>query len=217
MVYFGTGKYFEVSDGTVPPSPQIQSFYGVRDEGTAVTGRSSLQSQTILFEGSVTFGANSEDVRAISSNTVNYATKKGWYLDLAYSGTATAERVVSYALLRHGRVIFTTLIPSQNPCDSGGSSWLMELDAVSGGRLAYTVLDMNDDGEFDSADYVTLADGTTVPVSGNRSEEGIIRTPGIVSAGDREYKYASGSSGGVERTVEKGDPDAGRQSWRQLR
>ena len=42
------------------------------------------------------------------------------------------ERVVSLPILRNGRVIFPTLIPSPNPCEFGGSSWLMELDAVSG-------------------------------------------------------------------------------------
>lgn len=221
MVYFGTGKYFEVGDGTVPASPQAQSFYGIWDNNAAVSGRSALRSQSILFEGSRTFGSINADVRAVSNNTVDYSSKKGWYLDLVYDGNKTSERVVSSALFRHGRIIFTTLIPSGNPCDSGGSSWLMELDALNGKRLDYTVIDLNEDGEFDSKEYVrvTLSDGTEidVPVSGNRSKEGIIRTPGVVSAGDREYKYASGSSGGIERTVEKGDPNAGRKSWRQLR
>lgn len=216
MVYFGTGKYFEVGDGVVPASPQVQTFYGIRDNGSDVAGRSSLQAQTILWQGSQTFDSNTAEVRAVSNNTVDYASEDGWYLDLVY-GSADSERVVSSALLRHGRVIFTTLIPSGNACDAGGSSWLMELDAVSGKRLDYTVLDLNDDGSFDEKEYVTLSDGTKVPVSGNKSKEGIIRTPGVISAGDVEYKYASGSSGGLERTVEKGDPDAGRQSWRQLR
>lgn len=221
MVYFGTGKYFEVDDGVVPETPQIQSFYGIRDSGSAVSSRSNLQGQEIQFEGEVTFDSVTANVRAVSNNTVDYATKKGWYLDLVYSDDAKAERVVSSAILRHGRIIFTTLIPSSDPCESGGSSWLMEMDALSGARLDYTVLDLNEDGEFNSEEYVTvtLEDDTEVrvPVSGNESKVGIIRTPGVVSAGDREYKYTSGSSGGVGRHVEKGDPDAGRQSWRQLR
>ena len=43
----------------------------------------------------------------------------------------------------------------------------MELDALSGGRLNYPPLDLNDDKKFDNNDYVTLADGTKVPVSGS--------------------------------------------------
>ena len=34
-VFFGTGRYFVVGDNDVPSPPQIQSFYGVLDNGTA--------------------------------------------------------------------------------------------------------------------------------------------------------------------------------------
>ena len=114
--------------------------------------------------------------------------------------------------------------PSGDPCDFGGTSWLMELNAITGGRLDYTPFDNNLDGYFDNADFVTVevdedGDGTpetvTVPISGRKSKEGIIKTPGIISAGTREYKYASGTSGSVEMTIEAGIT-GGRQSWRQI-
>lgn len=49
-----------------------------------------------------------------------------------------------------------------------------------------------------------------------KSKEGIIKTPAIIGAGEKEYKYASGTTGNVEITVEPGGGEAGRQSWRQL-
>jgi type IV pilus assembly protein PilY1 len=96
----------------------------------------------------------------------------------------------------------------------------MEMDALSGARLDYSVFDMNQDGEFSTGDYITIiVDGEEiqVPVSGIRSEVGIIKDPAIISAGESEYKFASGSSGEVERIVESGTIARPRGSWRQIR
>ncbi|MCG8380924.1 MAG: hypothetical protein MJA28_01710, partial [Gammaproteobacteria bacterium] len=56
-----------------------------------------------------------------------------------------------------------------------------------------------------------------IPVSGKRSEVGLIKTPGIIYTDQREYKFTSGSSGGIEKTVESSSIKPGRQSWRQIR
>ncbi|MBN1141254.1 MAG: pilus assembly protein PilY [Deltaproteobacteria bacterium] len=226
MIYFGTGKYFETDDNLVSATTPIQSFYGIWDnEKTAitVTDRSSLQQQTILYEG--LFSEDSEDlVRVTSSNTIDWKTKRGWYIDLVSpAGTIEGERVVSAPLLRHGRVIFTTVIPLNDPCAAGGTSWLMELMAESGSRPTYSVFDMDEDGKINSADMVTVTIGgeeVTVAVSGDKSDVGIIKTPAVITAGDGvEYKYTGGSEGGIAVIREKGsDNDQfGRRSWRQLR
>jgi type IV pilus assembly protein PilY1 len=93
----------------------------------------------------------------------------------------------------------------------------MEVDMVTGGRLDYSVFDVNKDTKFTNADNVNVGGVGIVPVSGIKSAVGIIKTPGIVSAGEVEYKYAGGTSGGIMVTPEKGDSGSGRQSWRQLR
>ena len=56
-----------------------------------------------------------------------------------------------------------------------------------------------------------------VPPSGIKSEEGIINTPGVIEDDDKEYKFASGSSGGIQRIVESSGDAAGRKGWSQLR
>ncbi|HRL95416.1 MAG TPA: PilC/PilY family type IV pilus protein [Pseudomonas sp.] len=229
MIYFGTGKYFETSDNTVGNSPQKQSFYGIWDKAgnnsaqnasggpITSTDRLFLRQQTITTE--VSAGGN--DYRVVSTNpitTANWSGLRGWYLDLVPpSGIAAGERAVSLPLLRAGRIIFTTVIPSADPCLAGGTSWLMEMDSVTGGSLNYAVLDVNGDGEFNSADKVACGSGQLCNPGGMRSREGIIKTPGIVSAGDTEYKYSGGSSGSILVITEKGSSKEGRMSWRQLR
>lgn len=226
MVYFGTGKYFENSDNVVGASPQIQSFYGIWDKSCNTgncadmtggritsTNRSLLQVQSITHEVTDT----NADYRVTTTNTVDWTAKRGWYMNLVPpSGTAQGERAVSLPLLRAGRIIFPTVIPSTDPCLAGGNSWLMELDAFSGGRLNYAVFDKNDDGNFNAGDKVAC-EAETCDASGRKSSEGIIKTPGIISAGETEYKYAGGSSGNILVVKEKGSLKEGRMSWRQLR
>lgn len=226
MVYFGTGKYFETEDSVIAATPQIQDFYGIRDQGSQVV-RNDLVTQTIVFEGAGTLQNNvgdntdnsstSQKVRVVSNNNSGTPVVHGWRLNLLPPGTTTGtgERVISRALLRSGRIIFTSNIPDNDPCGFGGDGWLMEIDANNGGRLSYSVFDINNDTLFTEGDYINL-NGTWVPVSGLGHEE-MIKTPGIIGAGEREYKYTSGSSGSIGVTREKsGDGSLGRQSWRQL-
>ncbi|MDQ2068808.1 pilus assembly protein [Natronospira bacteriovora] len=226
MYLFGTGQYYRVGDNDPGSNPPVDTFYGVIAPGTnsnpggignlnSVLERDDLQQQEILAE--VAF----EDFQVRVTSDEEVGNNDGWYLDLVSPVTGPAgERIISNPVLRGSRVIFTTVIPSDNPCAAGGESWLMEIDAKSGSRLEYSPFDLNDDGEFDESDYVTVTvngETITVPVSGLRSRVGVIRTPGIISAGGTEYKYVAGSTGQMERIVERGDFADGRQSWRQLR
>lgn len=222
MVYVGTGKFFEVGDEVVPTAQSDipeQSFYGIYDNDSRITDSrdAAFQEQEIL--GEVT--EQGVELRSSTDTEVDYTTYRGWFMDLVSPVAGReGERVVSAPLLRSGRLIFATLIPSEDPCEFGGTGWLMEIEAVSGARLDYPPLDINDDGEINELDRISAANNPTdlpIPPSGRRSEVGIIKTPGIVSAGEVEYKYTSGSSGEIEVITERGDDSRGRQSWIQLR
>ena len=225
MIYFGTGKYFSPTDNLVPPDPEIQSFYAVWDRtsgsvGPVSGGRSALRKQEIFYEGQPENSAF--EVRVTTANEVDWTTQRGWYLDLVSPvHGAQGERVVASPILRGGRIIFPTLIPSANPCEFGGTSWLMELEAVTGARLELPPLDITEDGEIDDEDRVVITgpngEQIVYNVSGVRSREGIIRFPAIVRAGENEFKLASGTSGNVETLTERGVFDRARGSWRQLR
>jgi type IV pilus assembly protein PilY1 len=227
MISFGTGKFFETGDNVVGSPPQVHSFYGIWDKSTpsAITypvadRQAVLTRQTILYEGQP---ANSNfNVRVTSQNPVNWASARGWYIDLQSPLLGgQGERVVSLPILRNGRVIFPTLIPSANPCEFGGSSWLMEIEAVTGSRLDQPPLDITEDGDIDDDDRVTVSIGgvtVTVPPSAVQAREGIIDTPAVVDTGDgKEIKIASGTSGNVEVLREAGSGERARGSWRQLR
>ena len=247
MVYFGTGKFFETGDNIVSGTPPVQSFYGLWDKTSAGTPISYLMDrdevltrQAIVFEDEVDAAGNPIDadgdpissrnfaVRVTSQNTTNWSTHRGWFLDLVSPvHGAEGERVVSLPLLRNGRVIFPTLIPSQNPCEFGGNSWLMELEAVGGSRLEQPPLDITEDGDIDNDDLVTVeididGDGdletVTVAPSAILSGENIIDTPAVITTADGdEIKVASGTSSGVEAVGESGSGERLRGSWRQLR
>ncbi|MGJ8686339.1 MAG: pilus assembly protein [Spongiibacteraceae bacterium] len=220
IVYFGTGKYYEITDAGVPVAPQIQDFYGIRDSGVRVTDKADLVEQDIFYEGFATTKdpvTTPFPIRLVTSNSADSAPQYGWHINLLPpNDVATGERQVSKPILRNGRIIFATIIPNDNICGFGGSSWLMEVDAQNGGRISDPVLDANGDGKIDELDMV-LYNGDYYPISGQGTDE-MIKTPGIVGAGELEYKYTSGTSGTIGVITERaGDKDqVGRQSWRQL-
>jgi type IV pilus assembly protein PilY1 len=92
----------------------------------------------------------------------------------------------------------------------------MELDAITGGNVTDPVLDVNADGRVDYLDLLNVND-LEFPASGIGTDE-MIKTPGIIGAGELEYKYTSGTSGtiGVITETGGGSDVSGRQSWRQL-
>jgi type IV pilus assembly protein PilY1 len=193
MLYFGTGRYLTSTD---PTNTEVQTFYAVRDYAGGTATRSDLQVQTINSE-TTKLGL---DVRETSGNTVDWATKKGWYMDLVVSpktGTGPGgERVISRALVRYDRVIFVTVIPSTDPCVPGGSSWIMELDLLSGGRTVLSAFDFNGDNNFDDNDK--LASGNNA--SGVKSKVGITKTPTWLEeegSTGKAIKELSGTSGGI--------------------
>jgi type IV pilus assembly protein PilY1 len=220
MVLVGTGKFMESTDKA---PTQTQTFYGIYDKntGTAATDvlpatmRSVLTQQTILAEQNFTFTTASGStvtfpMRVTSANTVG--TNRGWYMDFLSPNTPNfrGEMQVSNPVLRNGRVIFTTLIPDPDPCSGGGTSWLMEMDAISGSRLTESPFDPNEDGVFSEADMVTVNIGGVdilVPVSALQSEVGIAQAPGILFTpgtpgvpGGSSSSSSSSSSGGSPPT-----------------
>ncbi len=211
QIFFGTGRYLGVTDKS---DTHTQTFYSILDDqsNTQVV-RSDLLQQAIIAEKSVA----GFDYRVVSDSMIDYSTHKGWYMDLVFDGNYIGERVVSDSIVRGDKIIFSTLIPNNEVCDFGGDGWLMELNIEDGGRLDYSPFDLNNDHNFNPADYVEV-DGTQVPVSGRKSTVGIIPKASILSAGDTEYKYTPGTSGEIEKITENpGAIKEGRRSWKQLK
>jgi len=162
MVMFGTGKYMESTDST---STAGQSFYGILDAPATATSaatapvsaRSALVSHTITALPSTVGGKNYRP--AIATGCTGSACPspfKGWYLDfpvnLVNGVAGSAERVTGSAKLVSGTLLFNTFIPSDTPCDFGGTGWLMALDYASGTMEPFNVFDTDGNGKFDKND-----------------------------------------------------------------
>lgn len=201
IVLFGTGRFFTTTDNIDTTG---QSFYGILDNGTRVTStdRSQLVQQTVSTVN-VDFRGVLTPLRDVSTNPIDWTTKRGWYLDLPVS----KERVIGPAIVRTGRVIFTTLVPSDDPCNFGGSGWLMEVDAKSGGKLPYSVFDTNGDGLVNDAD--TRVAGVPLTV-------GIVKQPLVLEGTPTAQKVMSGTSGNIQIERNRTFNRLGRDSWREL-
>ena len=148
-------------------------------------------------------------------------------MDLVNTGVALnnmGERQVTNSILRNERIIFTTLLPedSTDACATGGSGWLMELDAFDGGRLSEPPFDLNEDAIFGVEDNIGVDQNTVV--SGKKSKVGAIPTPTVItdvpgSGGPViEYKITPGSTGAIEVTTENPGPAGNqRETWRQIK
>jgi type IV pilus assembly protein PilY1 len=242
MILFGTGKYLESSDTT---SSASQSYFGVWDDGAntaANMDRSTLLQQLVVSAVDVggfsyrlttdyciaASGTKSgKDALSGASTAVcsddwsAIGAEKGWYMDLPTSG----ERIAFNGIVRNDRIVFPTLIPSSQPCLAGGGSWLMELDALTGRRLDVTPFDVNGDGKFNSnsgsgTDLVNFSSNcSSCIVSGQKpAEGGVITTPTVIkgkAGSGKEFKYASSSTGKVEKTNESAGR-TGRITWREV-
>lgn len=208
LVFFGTGKLIGSGDRLVSSTTPIQSFYAIKDQGSAITStnRSDLQAQTIVKETST--------YRLTSINAVADS-KMGWYLDLHVS-TKQGEMVVNPALLVYGKVVFTTLIPPVNdPCAPGGDSWLMVMDAISGARSNAAVLDVNHDGEVDDKDNQAPSGSGPDDVVTGTKHKGIVKVGAVIETDNDRGILMLGEKGQILK-LGKGAAKE-RQSWRQLR
>ena len=189
MVLFGTGRYFQPGDGVVGVNPPIETFYGVWDDGTQVTGgRASLQTQTITTQTTV---AGFGETRELTRNPIDWTTKRGWSLDLKVGATpAVGERFIGEPLVALGRVLFATFTPIGDECSPGGVNWFYALSYLTG------VAQLSDSGA--GALRLTPPGQSTPPAT----------APPVVITGGSPRSEIVGDGGGGDPTVPPlpGDP-----------
>jgi len=203
LLYFASGQYMDVND---PANTRQQTLYGVWDKGDSNLQRSDLVQQSVT--GVVTYSGN--NYRTVTNNTIDWASKHGWYMDLPTSG----ERVAVDPIMRDGRIVFTTLIPdASDPCSAGGTGWLMELNYKNGGQLPAAPFDTNNDGNVNGSDALIagaqLSTISSSPVA--QSGYGTETNP-------LENKYLNQSSGNVAKVLESSSLFGNRRtSWIEVR
>ncbi len=225
MIYFGTGQYLEETDN-IATGQTTQAFYGIWDKNTTaipdIDPDTDLLLQYITNQYDQSFDTDGDSIpdetftlRDVSDNEISWTNHLGFRLDLyptfidsSANTDNFGERQVSNAIVRNGRIIFTTLVPSEVECAFGGTSFVMELDFRDGSALEFPAFDLNGDGEYDADD--TLA-------SGRASDVGIMPTVSILADGAQDTAFGSGASGDIDVIeISVGDQSYGRQSWRQL-
>lgn len=227
MVYFGTGKYLEAADiATGDEASPTQSIYGIWDKlvNNSVIATKDNRAST-LHQQTITNQTNSAPLaRATSNSVVDYSTKNGWYIDLIPPGIDAdneGERMVNDIVLRNERVFFTTIIPSSEPCDLGGSGWVMVLDSINGSRPPFIAFDLNGDGAFDNSDKIASGDGGgQAPASGFKVEGGIPSSNTFVQSGDKktDIRLTNDTTGGAPSSgAIQQDSGEGRYTWRRLK
>lgn len=225
LVMFGTGKYFEDSDGNIDNS-RAQSVYAIWDRKTKAEKtktppnitRSDLLGQAIESELIHSFdndgNSTTHEVRTITENTPTWykanATDTnndssvnhwGWYLDLKLGNTLAGEMMVNPMAARGQVLMLSTLTPNDDPCVDGVDIWAYGLNVASGGRTTFSVFDFSGDGSVDSGDTVNGA------VASGRK---LAPSSGFTLSGDKMF------STGDSMTVSFGPNSSGRQSWQAL-
>ncbi|MBE2211264.1 MAG: pilus assembly protein [Xanthomonadaceae bacterium] len=209
-VFFGTGRFITNGDLT---NMDVQSIYGMED-GTSTIPSSDLQQRHVSVTGTV----NGRIVRGFEiANSLPYG-KKGWVIDLVQPpsppGTAEGERIVSDVQVVAGALIFSSIIPSKDPCQPGGSGYLNALDAFTGASTTESLFDLDMDGDYQ--DEVIPGGGGSTPV-------GSVRLNGMGSLGT----VLTGGGGGGQICLNISDAtiecnrirearQVGRVSWREL-
>lgn len=197
MILFGTGKYLEATDTS---STSTQSFYGVRDNGSALGTRTAAGLASITVTETSLGGKTYRDVPSVTAQT------NGWVLNLPTSG----ERATGIPKLVNGVVFFNTFIPSTGSCTENGSGWLMALNYKTGTNPAFPIFDTDNSGSIDGADTIVGGYKVGAALGGTN----LLMGSGSATTG-AGVSYLT--SGALSTTLLSfGSTAKGRVSWREI-
>jgi len=125
--------------------------------------------------------------------------------------TVNGERLINSPIIKNGRAIFVTSVPTMVACGTGGKSMLMELDPNTGAALNDEFLDIDGDGDIDGDDLVSGKVPSGIKI------DGFAYQPVIIDKLDEtESKLVNTSSSKVE-IIDESTESEGVRSWREVR
>lgn len=173
------------------------AFMGAEEAVTATRDIRLLSSEVPQWYKTPAEGQPPLDTR----NDVN-VNHWGWALDMAVGSKLEGEMIINNMTASGSILFLSSLTPNQDPCQAGADTWLYAVDAFSGGRTRFNVLDLNADKIVDKLDQYTnnVVSGMRFPALG-----GFTLAPG---------NQVFGSDGAADPATVGDDPNSsGRQSW----
>lgn len=148
-VFFGTGGLLTNEDLS---NTAVQSMYGIVD-GSPLGARGNDDAGGALVKRTITESSSiaGKPVRAFESAEVTMPeSKRGWYVDLVTppNGVAEGERIIGDAQVVAGVFITSSIIPSSDPCSSGGRGYINAINAFTGGSVGEHFFDVDGDGVY---------------------------------------------------------------------
>ncbi len=226
VIAFGTGSFIQNGDES---NYNVQSLYGIKDNVTKSNlDRSDLLQQTITTQEQVTVnratgpGTNTFTVRETSDNDLT--SEEGWHLDLIVNNAQTGERVISRATFPFGvnsnRVRYTTMIPDDDPCSSGRTGFIMDLQLSTGKPSDTPVFDLDSDGIFNAGDIPGSYTPSGIQHGYGAENRTIASSDGdaeVVITGENPVKLDPGAPCEGALCTRSLGTNIGRQTWEQLR
>lgn len=196
VVTFGTGKFLETVDTSVPLAVTA-SFYAVMDPAAdrliQVPGRSQLQAGSVSSGGTVTVPTFSWGAPATTT------TKTGWYIDL---NAAIGERQISDITGAFGKLLFGTIYPTQGSCGDGGGN-LYVIDPLTGNGSS----EVSTVGIL-APPLVLKLGNAALGMSDTTGQRTATQTGGVIISGSKSIAVSSVTGSETYQT--------GRLSWRQI-
>jgi type IV pilus assembly protein PilY1 len=213
-LFFGTGQYLSTDDLV---NKQVQTWYGLKDNGTNDKQRSSLLQRKILSEHEATTARGTQTARVIEEGTrEDLINKQGWYIDLYRivnnKSVALGERMITQNQFQGSALISNTRIPdATDPCAPSGVGMIMSINPFTGARLSDSYFDINADGSINNADLITI-NGIPTVASGIGFETGF-SNPSFLG----NTMYIPTDEGTIsEFAIQPYASVIGRASWREL-
>lgn len=211
FLFFGTGAYFRKTD---PDDKSVQTWYGLIDEGSSISGRSLLRPRTVAS----LLTADGMPARSFSrATTGDMANRKGWYIDWINPGNSKiGERMITPSVLyrfSEPTLIGSSIIPeADDPCQPGGTGYINAINAFTGASLAASPFVF---GNYNGSTIVGSLDlGVGMPS----------QAAAFITDSTTGKLVASGTGGSgwqpgdklPSPTVSTGAAPNGRMSWREL-
>ncbi|HHW4685758.1 MAG TPA: pilus assembly protein, partial [Xylella sp.] len=201
-IFFGTGRALSRAD---LGNREVQSWYGLIDQGRPIKGRTTLSQVQILDEGEV----NGYAVRTVTDP--EHVGADGWYMDLMSPKSGReGERMIVSNMFRGAALIGTTRIPdNSNICKPGGKGFVMAINPFTGGRLPHWFFDLSNTAGPGSGSTLNGSPVSGVGVSSAPNSPAF--TGNIMQVGADDGTVAP-----FKTPISSGGQNMGRVSWREI-